>query len=234
MSDWNPVWLNYCLKGSQVSFIEKAGRPKRLGNSVIDRINGHIPMAHSSCMTCHALASFGRSGEAKPLLRTTRSATWIRRGCGTTSQMASCGESRAQDDRWTIGQLFSRIMKSTTRRAKRHRAAGTTSEPPISGPAGTRAAASRRSRSPRARDNAPCRSSDAAERQIVLDDVQDRVIDRDAARAGVRDVEIARRGVVGEGIDGERPVARIDRVDDFLRLVVEPGSAGSDRRSRAA
>ena len=59
-----PVWLNYCLKGSQVDLTEKDGRPKRLGNSVIDRINGHIPMAHSSCMTCHALASFDAHGEA--------------------------------------------------------------------------------------------------------------------------------------------------------------------------
>src|ERR1700729_1526668 len=48
--------------------------------------------------------------------------------------------------------------------------------------------------------------SDAAERQVVLDDVQDRVIDRDAAGAGVRNQETARRGVAGEGIKGERPV----------------------------
>jgi hypothetical protein len=60
----SPVWLNYCLKGSQVGFTQKDGRPVRLGNSVIDRINGHIPMTHSSCMTCHALASFDRNGEA--------------------------------------------------------------------------------------------------------------------------------------------------------------------------
>lgn len=60
----SPVWLNYCLKGSQVAFSEKDGRPKLLGNSVIDRINGHIPTASSSCMSCHALASFNRLGEA--------------------------------------------------------------------------------------------------------------------------------------------------------------------------
>ncbi len=58
------VWLNYCLKGSQVAFTDADGQPKLLGNSVIDRINGHIPMPHSSCMTCHALASFDKSGEA--------------------------------------------------------------------------------------------------------------------------------------------------------------------------
>jgi hypothetical protein len=60
----SPVWLNYCLKGSQIAFKDKNDRPTLLGNSVVDRINGHIPMAHSSCMTCHALASFDASGEA--------------------------------------------------------------------------------------------------------------------------------------------------------------------------
>jgi hypothetical protein len=60
----DPVWLNYCLKGSQVSFVDKSGAPVLLGNSVIDRINGHVPMAHSSCMSCHALASFDKSGIA--------------------------------------------------------------------------------------------------------------------------------------------------------------------------
>jgi hypothetical protein len=60
----DPVWLNYCLKGSQVSFADKPGRPNLLGNSVIDRINGRVPMAHSSCMSCHALASFDKSGDA--------------------------------------------------------------------------------------------------------------------------------------------------------------------------
>jgi hypothetical protein len=58
-----PVWLNYCLKGTQVAFTEKHGRPVLLGNSMIDRINGHVPMLHSSCMTCHALASFDKAGE---------------------------------------------------------------------------------------------------------------------------------------------------------------------------
>src|ERR1700733_11440598 len=47
--------------------------------------------------------------------------------------------------------------------------------------------------------------SDTAERQVVLDDVQDRVIDRDAAGACMRNQEAARRSVAGEGIKGERP-----------------------------
>ena len=53
--------------------------------------------------------------------------------------------------------------------------------------------------------------ADPAERQVVLGDVHDRVVDRrrrPTSRA--EDVEIARRGVVGEGIDRERPVACID------------------------
>jgi hypothetical protein len=51
------------LKGSQVAFTQSDGRPALLGNSVIDRINGHIPALHSSCMNCHALASFNKAGE---------------------------------------------------------------------------------------------------------------------------------------------------------------------------
>ena len=58
-----PVWLNYCLKGAQVDFAQKDGRPTLLGNSFIDRLNGRIPLAHSSCITCHALASFDKAGE---------------------------------------------------------------------------------------------------------------------------------------------------------------------------
>ena len=66
---------------------------------------------------------------------------------------------------------------------------------------------------------------DAAERQVVLDDVQDRFIDRDAAGAGVRNQETARRGVAGEGIKGKGPVTSIDRVYRFLRLAI-----GQDRQ----
>jgi hypothetical protein len=58
-----PVWLNYCLKGTQVAFTRDDGRATLLGNSFIDRINGHIPLLRSSCMTCHALASFDKAGE---------------------------------------------------------------------------------------------------------------------------------------------------------------------------
>jgi hypothetical protein len=60
----NPVWLNYCLKGAQVDFSDKDGRPILLGNSVIDRINGRIAPKQSSCISCHALAAFNSAGEA--------------------------------------------------------------------------------------------------------------------------------------------------------------------------
>jgi hypothetical protein len=42
--------------------------------------------------------------------------------------------------------------------------------------------------------------TDAAERQVVLNDMQDRVIDRDAAGTGVGDQESARGGVVDKRI----------------------------------
>jgi hypothetical protein len=60
----SPIWLNYCLKGAQIDFTEKDGRPTLLGNSVIDRINGHIAPKQSSCISCHGLASFDSAGEA--------------------------------------------------------------------------------------------------------------------------------------------------------------------------
>ena len=59
----DPIWRNYCLKGSQLAFTKKGGRPKLLGNSLVDRINGRIPMSRASCVTCHALASFNKAGE---------------------------------------------------------------------------------------------------------------------------------------------------------------------------
>ena len=56
--------MNYCLKGAQVAFTEKDGKPTLLGNSVIDRSNGHVAPKQSSCITCHGLASFNSAGEA--------------------------------------------------------------------------------------------------------------------------------------------------------------------------
>lgn len=52
---------NYCLKSTQVSFIDKASRPTVLTNSVTERIavNGELI---GSCISCHAYASFGAEG----------------------------------------------------------------------------------------------------------------------------------------------------------------------------
>jgi hypothetical protein len=57
----DPVWSNYCLKGSQVSFV-KGSKPILLGNSVIEPINAIVPIKSSSCITCHGYASFDKTG----------------------------------------------------------------------------------------------------------------------------------------------------------------------------
>ena len=59
----DPIWKNYCLKGSQATFVDAAGNPLLLGNSVIEPLNAGIPIARSSCITCHAYASFDKHGE---------------------------------------------------------------------------------------------------------------------------------------------------------------------------
>jgi hypothetical protein len=58
----NPVWQNYCLKGSEITFLQKNGKPSLLGDSVIERMNANNPVARSSCITCHAYASFDKNG----------------------------------------------------------------------------------------------------------------------------------------------------------------------------
>jgi hypothetical protein len=60
----NPVWQNYCLKGSQITFVDKGNKPTKLGNSVIERINAGVPIPESSCITCHKYASFDKDGRA--------------------------------------------------------------------------------------------------------------------------------------------------------------------------
>lgn len=58
----DPVWFNYCLKGTQVTFIDDNGLPILLGNSVIEPLNAGVPIKQSSCVTCHGYASFGADG----------------------------------------------------------------------------------------------------------------------------------------------------------------------------
>ncbi|MFC3580317.1 hypothetical protein [Sphingomonas hylomeconis] len=58
------VWNHYCLKGSQVTFTQPDGKtPVLLGNSMIEAIAADVPIAQSSCQTCHAVASFDKNGQ---------------------------------------------------------------------------------------------------------------------------------------------------------------------------
>jgi hypothetical protein len=59
----DPVWENYCLKGSQVTFVDQNSSPTILGNSVIEPLNAGVPIPKSSCVTCHAYASFDKDGK---------------------------------------------------------------------------------------------------------------------------------------------------------------------------
>jgi hypothetical protein len=59
-ADIEPVYVNYCLKGSQTDFVDNTGLDIRLGNSVTE--DGFV--ATSSCMTCHGRAAFDQSGAA--------------------------------------------------------------------------------------------------------------------------------------------------------------------------
>jgi hypothetical protein len=56
------VWENYCLKSTEVDYTAPDGTPYALGNSVIEGIVGNGTVAASSCISCHAYASFGVNG----------------------------------------------------------------------------------------------------------------------------------------------------------------------------
>jgi hypothetical protein len=58
----NPVWSNYCLKGTQILYVTPAGQPTLLGNSVVERINHGMPIPQISCIACHSTASFDKTG----------------------------------------------------------------------------------------------------------------------------------------------------------------------------
>ena len=58
-TDIEPLYVNYCLKGSQADFVDNTGLDIRLGNSVTE--DGFV--ASSSCMTCHGRAAFDRTGQ---------------------------------------------------------------------------------------------------------------------------------------------------------------------------
>ena len=63
------VWQNYCLKATQIDFVVPpgqsmfaAGQPTLDGDSVIEKITANVPIAQSSCITCHGYAAFNQSG----------------------------------------------------------------------------------------------------------------------------------------------------------------------------
>lgn len=59
----DPIWRHYCLKGTQVTFIDENGQPVLLGNSIIEPLNAGVPIEKSSCITCHGYASFDKNGQ---------------------------------------------------------------------------------------------------------------------------------------------------------------------------
>jgi hypothetical protein len=59
-ADVEPVYANYCLKGSQVDFVDNTGLDTRLGNTVAE--DGFV--ATASCMSCHGRAAFDSTGTA--------------------------------------------------------------------------------------------------------------------------------------------------------------------------
>ena len=59
-AQWDKAFENYCLKGSQVDFIDNTGLAVRLGNSVTEA--GFVNQ--SSCMSCHGRANITADGES--------------------------------------------------------------------------------------------------------------------------------------------------------------------------
>lgn len=58
-ADIEPVFANYCLKGSQADFVDNVGLDIRVGNSVTE----DTFVATASCMTCHGRSVFDRNGK---------------------------------------------------------------------------------------------------------------------------------------------------------------------------
>jgi hypothetical protein len=58
-ADIDPLYSNYCLKGSQADFVDNVGLDIRVGNSVTE--DGFV--ATASCMTCHGRAVFDKAGK---------------------------------------------------------------------------------------------------------------------------------------------------------------------------
>jgi hypothetical protein len=59
----DPVFANYCLKGTQTAFTTMFGKPTILANSVIERMNKGVAVPNTSCITCHAYSAFDAKGK---------------------------------------------------------------------------------------------------------------------------------------------------------------------------
>jgi hypothetical protein len=58
----SPEWLNYRLDGVQTTYVDAAGKPTILGNSIIEGENAGVPLTSSSCITCHSVSSIKADG----------------------------------------------------------------------------------------------------------------------------------------------------------------------------
>jgi hypothetical protein len=58
----DPVFLNYRMDGVQTTFLNAAGRPTILANSIIEGDNVGMPMKQASCITCHSVSSIAKNG----------------------------------------------------------------------------------------------------------------------------------------------------------------------------
>lgn len=56
------VFGNYCLTGTQTTY-GTASQPTLLGSPIIEPLNANVPMNASSCISCHAGASFNAKGQ---------------------------------------------------------------------------------------------------------------------------------------------------------------------------
>lgn len=56
------AWDNYCLKASQIAYVDKNGAPLMLGDSFTERVAAAVPINRSSCMACHAAAAVNSDG----------------------------------------------------------------------------------------------------------------------------------------------------------------------------
>lgn len=56
------AWDSYCLKASQIAFVDNSGAPLMLGDSFTERVAAAVPINRSSCIACHAGAAVKSDG----------------------------------------------------------------------------------------------------------------------------------------------------------------------------